>query len=60
MNSKASEYGLDFQLFIILQSTIVCMTFFVDVYLFDRPLSLFNVVGAVLTVACAAAAVFFY
>ncbi len=59
-NAKSSEYGIDFELFIIIQSTIVVFTFLVDVYIFDKPMTLVNAIGGLIVVLSAGAALFYY
>ena len=58
--SKSYEYSIDFAVFVIIQSSIVFFTFLIDVQLFDKVPTVWNIVGGVIVVLSSAAAVFFY
>ena len=58
--SKSYEYNIDFAVFVIIQSSIVFFTFLIDVQLFDKVPTAWNIVGGVVVVLSSAAAVFFY
>lgn len=58
--SKSYEYCIDFAVFVIIQSSIVFFTFLIDVQLFDKVPTVWNIVGGIIVVLSSAAAVFFY
>lgn len=57
--SKSYENGIDFTVFIIIQSSIVFLTFLIDVYVFDKDLTALNVTGGVIVLLASMLAVFF-
>lgn len=59
-NSKASEYKIDFTLFVLIQSSIVFFTFLIDVYLFNRHTTIWNLLGGVIVVGSTVLAIFLY
>lgn len=58
--SKSYEYQIDFGAFIIIQASIVFLTFLVDVALFDKAINAWNAIGGVIVILATCTAVFMY
>lgn len=56
--SKSYEHGIDFTVFIIIQSSIVFLTFLIDVYIFDKEVTFLNVAGGTIVLLASIIAVF--
>ena len=57
---RSYECGINFALFILIQGAIVVGTFWVDVEIFDRQYTVWNIIGGVLVVLSAALSSIYY
>lgn len=58
--SKSYEYNIDFGVFIIIQASIVFLTFLIDVVLFDKVFTAWNAIGGVIVILAACTSVLMY
>lgn len=58
--AKGYEYKIDFAVFVLIQASIVFITFLVDVFLFDKVCTPWNIVGGIIVILSSCLAMVVY
>lgn len=58
--SKGYEYNIDFAVFILIQASMVFLTFLIDVFLFDKICTVWNIIGGIIVILATSLALVIY
>ena len=58
--SKSYEYQIDFAVFVLIQASIVFITFLIDVFLFDKGCTPWNILGGIIVILSSCMALVLY